>query len=74
LGVKEIAAFLGELMGTDGMESWQIEQARTALILYYEQLRGIAMGDLSVLDEQVEVPAQQRKEDIYRTVIYILQE
>ncbi len=64
LGVKEIAGFLGELKSDDGMESWQVEQARTALIVYYEQFRGIALGDLSVLDAPAEESATQSREAV----------
>lgn len=50
LGVPELARFLGVLRDDSSMENWQVKQARAALILYYEQFRGIGLGDLSVLD------------------------
>jgi integron integrase len=61
LGVKEIACFLGELRRDSSMEVWQIEQARTALILYYEQFRGIALGDLAVLEAPMEAPVAESR-------------
>lgn len=59
LGVQEIGRFLGEVQSTPGMETWQVEQARTALVLYYEQFRGIGLEDLSVLDAPGDVPGSE---------------
>ena len=59
LGAREIACFLRALKSDSSMERWQIEQAQTALILYYEQFRGIALGDLSGLDAPAEEPAAE---------------
>jgi integron integrase len=64
LGVPEMTLFLRYLKSDPSMEDWQIEQARTALVLYYEQFRGIALGDLSVLDETVEAHEVERREDV----------
>ena len=50
LGAVEIARFLYTLKNNPGINDWQITQARDALILYYEQFRGLNLGDLSVLD------------------------
>lgn len=50
LGAEDIVRFLQFLNNDPAMKAWQIEQARNALILYYEQFRGISLGDLSVLD------------------------
>ncbi len=50
LGAVDIARFLHTLKNNPGINDWQITQARDALILYYEQFRGLNLGDLSVLD------------------------
>jgi hypothetical protein len=50
LGAGEIRQFLLALKADPGMAPWQIEQAKMALILYYEQFRGIGLGDVSELD------------------------
>jgi len=62
LGAREMACFLRDLKSDASMEDWQVRQARTALVLYYEQFRGIALGDLSVLDEPVEESEIERRE------------
>ena len=43
LGRTEIEAFLAEIAAQDGVENWQVQQARDALELYYERFRGIAL-------------------------------
>jgi integron integrase len=43
LGRTEIEAFLAETAQRPGMSNWQVQQARDALELYYEQFRGIAL-------------------------------
>lgn len=50
LGAVDIARFLQLLKNDPAMNDWQITQARNALVLYYEQFRGLSLGDLSVLD------------------------
>ncbi len=50
LTANDIARYLDAIRKDPGMADWQVQQARTALILYYEQFRGISLGDLSVLD------------------------
>lgn len=50
LGIREMQRFLAALRDSPAMEPWQVEQARTALILYYEQFRGISLGDPSLPD------------------------
>jgi integron integrase len=64
LGVAEMARFLGELRRDSSMNDWQVEQARTALILYYEQFRGIALRDLSVLDAPADPPETAGEEAV----------
>ena len=54
LGVEDIARFVEMVRNDPSIEDWQLEQARTALILYYEQFRGISLGDLSILDARAE--------------------
>jgi hypothetical protein len=44
LGRTEIEAFLAETAQRPGVSNWQVQQARDALELYYEQFRGIALG------------------------------
>jgi integron integrase len=44
LGRAEIEAFLGRLVARLGATNWQIQQARDALELYYEQFRGISLA------------------------------
>jgi hypothetical protein len=44
LGRTEIEAFLAETAQRPGVSNWQVQQARDALELCYEQFRGIALG------------------------------
>jgi len=44
LGRVEIEGFLTETAQRPGVSNWQVQQARDALELYYEQFRGIALG------------------------------
>ncbi len=44
LGRGGIEAFLAEAARHPGMSNWQVQQARDALELYYEQFRGIALA------------------------------
>jgi integron integrase len=46
LGPQEIADYLHAMDEDPHMESWQREQARDALILYYEQFRGISLREM----------------------------
>lgn len=43
LGRTEIEAILAETAQRPGVSNWQVQQARDALELYYEQFRGIAL-------------------------------
>ena len=43
LGREEIETFLTEVAARNGVNNWQVQQARDALELYYEQFRGIAL-------------------------------
>ncbi|MBI5605238.1 MAG: phage integrase N-terminal SAM-like domain-containing protein [Deltaproteobacteria bacterium] len=43
LGRTEIEAFLAETAQRPGVSNWQVQQARDALELYYEQFRGIGL-------------------------------
>jgi integron integrase len=43
LGRTEIEAFLTETAQRPGVSNWQVQQARDALELYYEQFRGIPL-------------------------------
>lgn len=43
-GRPEIEAFLTETAQRDGVSNWQLQQARNAFELYYEQFRGIALA------------------------------
>ncbi len=43
LGRVEIEQFLAEISRNPGISNWQLAQARTALEIYYEQFRGIAL-------------------------------
>jgi hypothetical protein len=43
LGRTEIEAFLAETAQHPGMSNWQVQQARDALELYYEQFRSITL-------------------------------
>ncbi len=45
LGLVDIERFLSKLGADEAVNEWQIEQARTALSLYYEEFRGIALDD-----------------------------
>lgn len=44
LGRNEIELFLSELSRQGRTTNWQLAQARTALEVYYEQFRGIALA------------------------------
>jgi len=44
LGRTEIEAFLSEIAARPGISNWQVQQARDAVELYYEQFRGIALN------------------------------
>jgi len=46
LGPQEIADFLDAMNRDPHLEPWQRDQARDALILYYEQFRGISLRDM----------------------------
>ena len=60
LGVTEMQQFLACLRGDPSMAAWQIRQAKDALVLYYEQFRGIALGDLSELEGGGAPPKTER--------------
>ena len=45
LRLPDIRSFLGKLQADKAVRKWQTDQAREALILYYEQFRGIALGN-----------------------------
>lgn len=61
LGTVDIARFLQLLKNDPAMNAWQITQARDALILYYEQFRGLSLGDLAVLDNS---PREQKTDSL----------
>ena len=50
-GGSELAHFLQDLRQDPAMTEWQINQARDALVMYYEQFHGIALGDFSLLEK-----------------------
>jgi len=58
LGRKEIETFLSDLAARAQITNWQIQQARDALELYYEQFRGIPLEPRPDLSTQV-VPLSQ---------------
>lgn len=78
LGPQEIADFLDAMKHDASLESWQRDQARDALILYYEQFRGISLRDMPPpspeavaspaptpprrMEAKTEVPAPTRRE------------
>ena len=45
LGRTEIEAFLAETAQRPGVSNWQVQQARDAIELYYEQFRGIVLRE-----------------------------
>lgn len=47
LGTGELQSFLEALRKNAAIMDWQVTQAKQALILYYEQFRGIALSDIS---------------------------
>jgi len=49
LGAIELKRFLAALRNNSKMADWQMRQAEDALVLYYEQFRGIALGNGSEL-------------------------
>jgi hypothetical protein len=53
LGRAEIEAYLAKVATRNGVNNWQVQQARDALDLYYEQFRGIA------LEPRPDVPKSQ---------------
>lgn len=46
LGPQEISDFLESIGAEGSAEAWQLSQARDALILYYEQFRGIPLRNM----------------------------
>ena len=58
LGRKEIETFLSGLAARAQITNWQVQQARDALELYYEQFRGIPLEPRPNLSAQV-VPLSQ---------------
>lgn len=63
LGLPEIRQFLSEMERADQFESWQCEQAHEAILIYYEQFRGIALGD-SLRDAGGEPALEQKPKDV----------
>ena len=57
LGAVELKGFLAVLRVDPKMAEWQVQQAEDALVLYYEQFRGIALGDLPEAERQGEASA-----------------
>jgi len=54
LGPTEISDFLESLPLDESMQEWQRIQARDALILYYEQFRGIPLKGYAQTNESVQ--------------------
>lgn len=52
LGAAELQSFLENLRKNVAIMDWQVTQAEQALILYYEQFRGIALSDISNISER----------------------
>jgi integron integrase len=52
LGAYEIRKFLAALKSEGRATDWQVEQARDALLIYYEQFRGIAIDLEDGADEE----------------------
>jgi integron integrase len=52
LGPSEISDFLESLRLDGSMQAWQVAQARDALILYYEQFRGIPLRKMPKPSEE----------------------
>jgi integron integrase len=67
LGVAEMRRFLASVRADPSMAPWQVKQAKDALVLYYEQFRGISLGDLSGLESE-EAPAQTERIPVPRKV------
>ncbi len=44
IGRTEIEIFLADIAQRAGVSNWQVQQARDAMELYYEQFRGIALA------------------------------
>lgn len=60
LGRTEIEVFLADIAQRGGVSNWQVQQARDAMELYYEQFRGIALAprlDASELRSASEPPS-----------------
>ena len=53
LGRKEIETFLSGLAARAQVTNWQVQQARNAVELYYEQFRGIPLEPRPDLSTQV---------------------
>ena len=73
LGRTEIEAFLAERAQRPGVSNWQVQQARDALELYYEQFRGIALRERpdSILQnnpsQQPATPTAKPTVELHRT-------
>jgi len=64
LGRAQIETFLSELAVRPEINNWQVQQARDALELYYEQFRGIPLeprGDGSVRSAKPSLPSSARQ-------------
>jgi integron integrase len=68
LGAKDIGRFIADLHQDASMATWQVEQALNALVLYYEQFRGIALGELSKLADVETEPQIKEDREEYRPV------
>jgi len=61
LGAVELNRFLLVLNRDSNMADWQVRQAEDALVLYYEQFRGIALRDVSGAGSLKAFHAEQKK-------------
>jgi integrase len=71
LGPQEIADFLDAVDSDPNSQTWQREQARDALILYYEQFRGISLRKLpppSARKPDQPPPTHPRRVEVRKTV------
>jgi hypothetical protein len=71
LGPQEIADFLDAVESDPDSQPWQQEQARDALILYYEQFRGISLRKMpspSPRESKQPPPTYPRKMDVRESV------
>lgn len=59
--------FMDTLRADDGIEEWQANQAKNALLIYYEQFRGIRLADDP---HETRTPSSMTAADVHQFLSY----